>query len=182
MRLRRFEPTFEGLEERVTPTTFYPAPGDAGFELPPAGPAGEIYSFLYRPAGSAWLFTGNAGITANGSGFTAGNPAAPEGGQVAFLQEVGSFTQAVNGWAAGSYVLTFKAAQRGNHQASFQDFRVLIDGAIVGTFIPTMTSYVGYTTTAFTVAAGSHTITFQSLDTAGGDNTAFIDQIAIVPA
>ena len=32
------------------------------------------------------------------------------------------------GWAAGSYVLSFEAAQRGNYQASRQDFNVLIDG------------------------------------------------------
>ena len=36
------------------------------------------------------------------------------GRQVAFLQDTGSMTQAVPGWAAGSYVLSFKAAQRGN--------------------------------------------------------------------
>jgi hypothetical protein len=31
----------------------------------------------------------------------------------------------------------------------------------------------------FTVGAGSHTITFQGLDSAGGDNTTFIDSIMI---
>ena len=70
--------------------------------------------FRYRPTGSPWTFTGGAGISANGSGFTAGNPPAPQGSQVAFLQGTGSFSQAVAGWAAGSYRLTFYAAQRGN--------------------------------------------------------------------
>ena len=41
---------------------------------------------------------------------------------------------------------------------------------------PPGTAYQSYTTAAFTVAAGSHTVTFQGLDTAGGDNTAFIDK------
>ena len=113
------------------------------------------------------------GISGNGSGFTAGNPPAPQGAQVAFLQSTGSFSQAVAGWAAGSYLLTFRAAQRGNFRASRQDFRVLVDGVVVGTFTPSGTSYQPYTTAAFTVAAGSHTITFQGLDSAGGDNTAF---------
>ena len=35
--------------------------------------------FQYRPTGSPWTFTGGAGISGNGSGFTAGNPPAPRG-------------------------------------------------------------------------------------------------------
>ena len=66
---------------------------------------------------------------------------------------------------------------RGNFQASKQDFEVLVDGIVVGTFTPSGTSYQSYSTSAFTVTAGSHTIAFQSLDTAGGDNTAFVDQV-----
>ena len=63
--------------------------------------------FLYHPAGSAWSFAGGSGISGNGSGFTSGNPAAPQGSQVAFLQATGSFSQAVAGWAAGYYIVTF---------------------------------------------------------------------------
>ena len=135
--------------------------------------------FRYRPAGSPWAFAGSAGIAANGSGFTAGNPPAPEGAQVAFLQKTGSFSQSVAGWAAGSYVLTFKSAQRGNFGTSRQDFRVLVDGVVVGTFTPSGTSYQSYTTATFTVGAGSHTIKFQGLNTAGGDNTAFVDAVTV---
>ena len=89
-------------------------------------------------------------------------------------------SQAVAGWAAGTYQLTFRAAQRGNFQASWQDFRVLVDGVGVGVFTPSGTSYQVLTTAAFTVTAGSHTIAFQGLDSAGGDNTAFVDQISVV--
>ena len=134
--------------------------GDPGFEQVQVG-AGQ---FQYRPTGSPWTFTGSSGISANNSGFTSGNPPAPQGTQVAFLQGTGSFSQTVTGWAAGSYVLTFDAAQRGNNQASQQDFEVLVDGVVVGTFTPSGTSYQTYTTAAFTVTAGSHTITFQGLD------------------
>jgi hypothetical protein len=135
--------------------------------------------FQYRPSGSPWTFAGNAGIAANNSGFTAGNPSAPEGTQVAFLQGTGSISQTTGNWVAGNYVLTFDAAQRGNHQASQQDFQVLVDGVVVDTFTPSGTSYKTYTTSMFTVGAGSHTITFQALDSAGGDNTAFVDSIII---
>ena len=135
--------------------------------------------FQYAPTGSPWAFTGGAGVSGNKSGFTSGNPPAPQGVQVAFLQGTGSFTQNVAGWAAGSYVLTFKATQRGNFGVSKQNLEVLIDGKVVGTFTPSSPSYQTYSTVVFTVIAGAHTITFQGLDSAGGDNTAFIDDVSI---
>jgi hypothetical protein len=146
---------------------------DAGFEAPALG-----NGFQYRPVGTPWTFAGSAGLSDNGSGFTAGNPNAPEGAQVAFLQQTGSVSQTVAGLAAGTYQLSFQAAQRGNFQASRQDFRVLVDGVAEGTFTPSGTSYSNLTA-AFTVGAGSHTITFQGLDSAGGDNTAFIDNVQL---
>src|SRR5262249_51783797 len=138
---------------------------------------GAFGAFAYAPAGSAWAFSGAAGLAGNGSGFTAGNPNAPEGTQVAFLQTTGSFSQSL-ALAAGTYQLSFQAAQRGNSQASRQDFRVLVDGQAVGTFTPASTAYATLSAT-FTVAAGAHTITFQGLDSAGGDNTAFIDTVQL---
>ena len=114
-----------GLIDKIS---YSPAAGDAGFEQVTVG-AGH---FQYRPAGSPWAFSGGAGISGNNSGFTSGNPPAPQGAQVAFLQKTGSFSQTVAGWAAGSYVISFDAAQRGNFQASRQDFQVLVDGAVVG--------------------------------------------------
>src|SRR6185437_15095320 len=102
------------------------------------------------------------------------------GAQVAFLQTTGSFSQSIFGWAAGSYVITFGAAQRGNHQASRQDFSVLVDGATVGTFTPSGATYQSLSTAAFTVTPGLlHTVTFQGLDSAGGDNTAFVDAVTV---
>ena len=165
-----------GLIDKIS---YSPAAGDAGFEQPYAGPAGTWGSYVYDPTGTAWKYSGNAGVSANGSGFTLSNPPAPQGSQVGFLQETGSFSQSVAGWAAGSYVITFDAAQRSNYQASHQNFNVLVDGAIVGAFTPSGTTYQGYVTPAFTVAAGAHTITFQGLDTAGGDNTAFVDAVSL---
>jgi len=76
-------------------------------------------------------------------------------------------------------VLTFRAAQRGVNQASRQDFRVLVDGVVVGTFTPSGTYYQSCSTEVFTVTAGSHTIAFQGLDSAGGDNAALIDGITL---
>ena len=90
-----------------------------------------------------------------------------------------TITQTVGGWAAGTYSIDFKAAQRANYQASAQDFDVLIDGALVATIQPTDTTYRVYSTSSFTVAAGSHTIAFRGRNSRGGDNTAFLDDIQL---
>ena len=162
----------KGLTEQVNaPTTGLQ---QGGFESPSVG-AG---SFAYDPTGSAWTFNGSAGVSGNGSGFTSGNPNAPEGSQVAFLQATGSFSQAVN-FNAGTFDVTFSAAQRGNNGVSTQTFQVLIDGMAVGTFTPAGTAYSTFTTSNFTVTAGTHTISFVGLDPNGGDNTAFIDNVQL---
>ena len=84
-------------------------------------------AYKYRPTGTAWTYTGLAGVASNGSAFTAANPVAPQGTQVAFLQETGHFSQSIN-VAAGTYVVSFAAAQRGYSQSSSQTFEVLVDG------------------------------------------------------
>ena len=58
---------------------------------------------------------------------------------------------------------------------------MLVDGAQVGTVTPVSTSYALYQTPNFTVTAGTHTIQFVGLNPLGGDNTAFIDEVAIAP-
>jgi hypothetical protein len=145
-----------------------------GFETPVVGDGNSPYN----PSGSAWTFAGTSGLSGNGSAFTGGNPNAPEGSQVAFLQRKGVISQAAN-FTAGTYTLTFLAAQRANHQDSSQTFAVEIDGSVVGTFTPADTSYRLLSTTSFTVTAGSHVISFVGLDSSGGDNTAFIDAVGI---
>jgi hypothetical protein len=150
-------------------------PSDPGFETPSVG-TGTYGAFRYNPSGSPWTFDNGSGVAGNGSGFTAGNPTASQGSQVAFLQATGSISQSVT-LAAGTYSLSFSAAQRANFQSSSQSIQVLIDGTAVGTFTPGSASYTAYTTASFTVTAGSHTIRFVGLDPDGQDNTAFIDQV-----
>ena len=57
-----------------------------------------------------------------------------------------------------------------------------VDGSVVGTFTPTSTQYLTYSTSPFTVAAGAHTIEFLGLDTAGGDHTVFLDAVTLASA
>ena len=81
---------------------------------------------------------------------------------------------------AGTYSLSFLAAQRaGFSQQHYQEIQVLVDGAQVGLVTPTGTYYGSYETQNFTVTAGTHTIEFLGLNPTGGDNTAFVDEVAI---
>jgi hypothetical protein len=153
---------------------------DAGFETPNVG-TNSFGAFAYNPTGSSWTFSTSSGVAGNGSGFTSGNPNAPQGTQVAFLQMNGTMSQAVN-FSAGTYTISFDAAQRGNNGVSTQEFEVEVDGTVVGTFTPGSTNYASYTTSAFTVTAGSHTVEFVGLDPNGGDNTAFLDEASIATA
>jgi hypothetical protein len=152
--------------------------GDAGFETVPVG-----NDYSYDPTGSAWTFSGNSGLTGNDSGFTFSNSGAPEGSQVAFVQETGNASQSITGWNAGIYQLSFDSAQRGSGNNGGQDFEVLLDGAVLGSFTPSSSSYSTLTTPQFSIptSGSSHTIEFLGLDTAGGDNTAFVDDVVLTP-
>jgi uncharacterized repeat protein (TIGR01451 family) len=170
------------LIDQVSLNTATPPPAqlqDPGFETPSVGSGGSAYQ--YDPAASPWAFVGQAGVSGNGSGFTSGNPSAPQGSQVAFLQNLGSFSQQVT-LAAGTYFISFSAAQRATFQSSSQTFQVRFDGVVVGTFSPSGTYYATLTTNGFTVTAGIHTIAFVGINPNGGDNTAFVDQVNITTA
>lgn len=154
-----------------------PVPDDAGFETPNVG-TGSFGDFEYNPTGAPWLYVNGAGVAGNGSGFTSGNPDAPDGTQVAFLQGAGSSISQSIYFVAGDYTVSFMAAQRGNYQPDgSQTVEVLVDGNVVGTFTPAGTSYVLETTGSFTVTTGAHTLTFEGINT--GDTTAFIDQVTL---
>ena len=159
----------------VKATGIKPVVADSGFESESVGSRG----YVYNPTGSAWVYQGDSGVTGNHTDFT-GNLTAPQGDQVAFLQRRGSFSQAVAFSAAGTYQASFQAAQRGNYNTGREDFQVLIDGNVVGTFKPTGVNYQNFATNSFTVTAGSHTLRFVGLDSATGDNTGFIDNVQIV--
>jgi RHS repeat-associated protein len=154
--------------------------GNAGFETPALG-AG---AYQYGPTGAAWTFAGGSGVSNNGSGFTWANPNAPEGNQVGFLQggSASVISQSISGFQAGvTYTLTFSAAQR-PCCATSQDFQVYLDNTLLGTFHPSGTSYAEYSTGTFTTTAGAHVLKFAGLNSNGGDNTAFIDNVRLTGA
>ena len=161
------------LLDAITITTA-PVVRDASFESPALGTGGS----QYEPTGTPWTFTGNSGIAAAGNAFTTGNPTIPDGTQVAYLNGTAAITESIPTWAAGTYTISFVAAQCGGYGGKQEDFRVLVDGTVVGTFQPSGTAY-GRFTASFTTGAGSHTITFQGVNTAGGDNTALVDAVSL---
>jgi len=67
------------------------------------------------------------------------------------------------------------AAQRAGNN---QDISILVDGQLVGTVKPTSV-YSNYNINLPSLVNGSHMLTFQGLDSAGGDNTAFVTNISL---
>ena len=152
-------------------------PGDASFEDVALGDG--VYTMA--PTGSAWSFTGSAGIAGYGSGWSgAYGEQAPDGRQAALLQgSTASISQVVTGWAAGFYRIAFSASQAGYVD---QNFEVLVDNVNLGSYRPTYAKnqYERFTTAEFTVPAGSHAITFRAINSSGGaNNAALIDDVAI---
>ena len=147
-----------------------------GFETPSVGHGYRAYR--YTPRGSSWTFDGAAGIAGDNTAFTSGNPPAPGGDQVGFLQRTGSARQTVQVGVAGTYRLDLLAAQRGNFPQAGQDFAVVIDGAEVARFRPSGTTYRALSA-QFNLDVGPHVIALVGLNSRGGDNTAFIDQVRL---
>jgi hypothetical protein len=136
-------------------------------------------NYTYDPSGGSWTFSpavGNSGsgIALNGSGF--GNPTAPQGSQVAFLQANGTITQTMTGLSPGSgYTITFSAAQRMSWGGT-ESWNVCIDGNVVASFSSATASFVDYTA-HFTATSTSHVLSF--VGTTTGDDTVFLDNVRV---
>ncbi|MES2354388.1 MAG: S8 family serine peptidase [Pseudomonadota bacterium] len=155
------------------------APGglvNGGFETPSLGSG---YQYSPSGAGVGWTFSGGAGIQGNGSAW--GAPAAPSGSQVAFVQATGTFSESINFATAGSYTISFRAAQRACCTSPYnQQVRVLVDGVQIGLATPSSSTSYDSFAFSFSVSAAAHTITFAGTSTSG-DRSAFIDAVTIVP-
>ena len=150
---------------------------DGGFESPVLAAS----SFQDAPSGTPWQFNGLAGMSANGSSVTSGNPNAPAGTQVGFIMNKGSMSYSVY-LDADTYNLSFLAAQRAVQQTQSQQIQVLVDGAQVGLITPAGVTYALYDTSNFTVTAGMHTIQFLGMSPPSGESTALIDQVTLATA
>lgn len=168
-----------GFATQVLAVTKTAQPMGGSLQLFPAGdfesPAVTTPNgFVYRPSGSLWTFVGGSGYSKNATPFTNGNPPAPDGQQVLFLQGTGRVNQNLD-FVAGFYSFELQAAQRGNFQASSQTFELRVDGQAIASFTPAGTNYELLSTGPFFIASGQHTVELRGLNPNGGDNTAFVD-------
>jgi hypothetical protein len=149
----------------------YNLPGGM-FETPvlPASPG-----YQYAVTGSGWTMSARAGLSRNNTAFTSGNPNAPEGSQVLFLQIDGTASQSIS-FAAGYYTFSFFAAQRGN-TPSTQTFQLRIDGTLLQSFTPSGTTYQAFNSASVLLSSGAHLIELRATNPLGGDNTVFIDDL-----
>jgi len=154
-----------------------------GFETPALGSGNVGFSapavdgWSVGSMGTAWTLSGGGAISTNGSLYTNGNPAAPEGTQVGLIQTIGAISQSVSGFRIGAaYVLTVSAAGRTNY--GYNDLAVQLGNLTVATFTPNSASYSDYTV-RFIATATTQTLTFSGLDSGGGDRTTFIDNIRL---
>lgn len=163
------------------PAAFNSASADFGFEKPITG------TYLYKPAGGEWSFSGSSGdgsgVAANASAFTAGNPVAPQGTQVAFLQRSGTASRGLTGLVPGkTYKVSFMAAQRANKTGGQlgQTFDMAINDAVIASYAPAQwtTSYRSYSAT-FVATATFASLAFKGTNLRGGDNTILLDQVLV---
>jgi hypothetical protein len=138
---------------------------------------------LTDQGGAGWTLSPSAGIAANGSAF---NVIGAQGNQAGLLQFQSSISQAIAGFKAQSYVVSFLAEGRDTSSggAGANDVEVLLDNAPLTfggatSITPGMGGFTAFTSDPFTVTAGTHTLTFTGLDTLGGDRTSFIDSVHI---
>ena len=154
---------------------------NSSFENPACGTG----NFVYNPVGASWTFSVSSGVSGNGSGFTSGNPIAPAGSQVAFVQESGVISQTITGLTAGqSYTVSFYAAQRAGYFSSstYQELTVTLGSAtLVSGLKPSSTNYQQYTYTFTPSSSGNQTLTFTGLEPTSQDETVFLDQVMVTP-
>ncbi len=148
---------------------------NGSFETPSVG----LGNFQSGPSGAGWSFNPFfSGICANGSPWF--SPAAPDGVQAAFLQgSQGPLTvsQAVD-FTAGTYNVTFSVVGRSGYGSC--DLSVQMDGQPVYSLTSAQTSttsWTTYTSTNFSVTAGSHTLAFVA--TPGTGDADAIDNVSI---
>ena len=172
---------------------------DLGFETPAIG-----NNFSYAPTGSPWTFSTPApnvgsGILGNGSAF--GNPPAPDGYQVGFIQSTGWLSLPVPGInLTQPWTISFLAAQRSYQPGGASNMvNIYLDNVQIGSVTPSGTNYSMYsvsssaaTPSGYTnlyqmagvteidhvgLSPGSHTLKFQG--TSPNDNTVFLDDVQI---
>ncbi len=150
-----------------------------------------VYSPPFRNPGLSgtgkWIFGPSGGKAY--AGFTTANSAMgllhSFGNQCAFIQGTGDFSQKIDGFQAGTYIISFYAESRDRHtnplRVKIDDKPLTFNGIASAKPLAAGNSMQQFTSDPFTVTAGSHTLSFagtvpfQDSD----DRTTFIDDVAL---
>ena len=154
---------------------------NAGFELPALDPNGWTYLSSDGVAGG-WTISEHT--TDNGGGIARnGAPwvnTAPQGVQVAYLQQAAVFTQTITIPATGAYRILFSAANRPGNDAN--NLAVQIDGVTQGSWdrgtINNNAVFKRFSADLGVLSAGTHELKFAGT-TPGWDSATAIDNIQI---
>ncbi len=165
---------FEVMNEGSTATA--PMFANWGFEQPAQGGADDSSGnpYKYGPFTNGWTFNASAGVQQVGSAWQSYMP--PQGVQAAFLQGPSSSISQSITLPAGSYTIRFLASQR-SAVGGAQAIKVYYDSTQIESVTSIPVNWTPYVTSSFTSTGGSHTITFNGVNS--GDSTAFIDEVQI---
>jgi hypothetical protein len=149
---------------------------NSGFETPAYNPQG----WSYEPVGTGWAVSPSAGTASNNTPWVG---TSPEGVQVAYLQNNATMSTGVVASADGHYRLSFLAANRPGYPAT--GLVVTLDGVFLGAFTPGQIGRGGdfnrFELPPVRIAAGTHTLAFQSQQN-GPDSDTLIDDIRFTAA
>ena len=140
------------------------------------GPLANDYT--YSPSGAQWTFTSESGLAQNGSPWF--SPNAPDGVQGAFIQDGGSFSQTLVDVDPGNYQVSFFAVGQAGYSA--ENVQVVVDGVTVYTLLAASmntTSWQQFTTPAFALSSGNHTLTFQGVYSGSGNFGVALDNVQL---
>ncbi|MFZ1086127.1 MAG: DUF642 domain-containing protein [Terracidiphilus sp.] len=156
-----------------------PIVANGSFESPVAwtGPLGCCYTYSPTDPGVDWTFSFASGVSLVPSlwGFTT----APDGVQVAFLQETASISQTVSLVAGDQYNLTYYVEQRPGY--GVDPVTVSVGGTQTNYIANPTADWTLYTDT-FTAASTSELLEFSTTEPIyGGDNDAGLDDVSITP-
>jgi len=152
--------------------------GNGSFEGPYAGTSATPY--VVDPSGGQWVFTGTSGLARNGSEWY--SPLVADGQQAAFIEDKGSITQTLYDLPAGTYQLSFAAIQRSDGGVTATGLSVLVDGTVVMTVAADdllTAAWQQFTSPAFTLTEGNHTIAFQGLGDTTGTAASALDAVVM---
>lgn len=142
-------------------------------------------------SGSAWAFTGGAGMTRDLSGFQNGVPA-EEGDQHALIQAAGAISQLIEGFEVDTYYSLSLLTMARQGQAFGNDLEVVLDAGLVTEIVlidlaeVTFDDWTELESLIFRAQKTSYTLTLRASKDGGnliGDRTTMIDAVRfnIVP-